>query len=61
MKPIVEMTEAIGGEKWASISSVQPLIYKITNKYLPYSEDDSPLVKQEMITNIMEMAVIWKY
>ena len=33
------LTEAIGGEKWVIISSVRPLIHKITNKILPCSED----------------------
>ena len=61
MKPFVEITEAIGSEKWAFISSVRPLIYQITNKYLLCSEDDSPLVKQmkqqmkqQMITKVNE-------
>jgi len=45
MQPFVQMTEAIGCEKWVTISSVRPLVHKITNKILPCSEDDSALVK----------------
>jgi len=41
MKPFVQMTEAIGGEKWVTILSVRLLIHKITKKILPCSEDDS--------------------
>ena len=29
MKPIVEITEAIGEEKWVTISTVRPLIHKL--------------------------------
>jgi len=66
MKPFVQMTEAVGGEKWVTISSVRPLIHKITNKILPCSEDDSTLVKQmKQVTldkvNIMVMAVTLKF
>ena len=57
MKPFVEMTEAIGGEKWITISSVRPLIHKITQAFLQSCEDDSTLVtamKHLMITKINE-------
>ena len=37
MKPFVEMTEAIGGEKWVTILSVRPLIHKITQAFLQCS------------------------
>ena len=46
MRPFVEMTEAIGGEKWVTISSVRPLIHKITHDFLCSSEDDTGLVKE---------------
>ena len=57
MKPFAEMTEAIGGEKWVTISSVRPLIHKITQVFLQSCEDDSTLVKemkQLMIIKINE-------
>ena len=28
MKPLVRITEAIGAEKWVTISAVRPLLYK---------------------------------
>ena len=40
------MTEAIGGEKWVTILSVRPLIYKITHVFLQLSEGDSAMVKE---------------
>ena len=46
MKPFVQMTEAIGGEKWVTISSVRPLIHKITHVFLQLSEGDSAMVKE---------------
>ena len=51
------MMEAIGGEKWVTISSVQPLIHKIIQALLQSCEVDSTLVtaiKQLMITKINE-------
>ena len=29
MKPLVEITEALGAEKWVTISTIRPLIYKL--------------------------------
>ena len=37
MKPFVQMTEAIGGEKWVTISSMRSLIHKIRCFCLAYS------------------------
>ena len=34
MKPFVKITEALGAEKWVTISSLTPLLYKILNVYL---------------------------
>ena len=40
MKPFVDMTEGIGGEKWVTISSVRPLTQKITSCFLQTSNHD---------------------
>ena len=51
------MTEAIGGEKWVTISTVQPTIHRVTQVFLQSCEDDSTLVKvmkQLTITKINE-------
>ena len=29
MKPLVDITKAIGGERWVTISSVRPLLHKL--------------------------------
>ena len=42
----VEMTEGIGGEKWVTISSVRPLIQKITSCFLQTSDSDHSTVKE---------------
>lgn len=41
MKPLVLITEAMGGEKWVSLSSVRPLLYKLS-KYLERESSDPP-------------------
>ena len=45
MKSIVEITEAIGGEKWVTISTVRPLIHKLLEDYLKCKHLDSKLKK----------------
>ena len=46
MKPFVDMTEGIGGEKWVTISSVRPLIQKIKSCFLQTSDSDHSIVKE---------------
>lgn len=46
MKPIVEITEKIGGEKQVTFSAVRPLIYKLLTKYLCIAPEDSHVKKQ---------------
>lgn len=45
MKPVVEITEAIGGEKWVTISTVRPLLHKLLEDYLKCKHLDSKLKK----------------
>ena len=45
MKPIIEITEAIGGEKWVIISTVRPLLHKLLEDYLSCKPLDSKLKK----------------
>ena len=49
MKPIVEITEAIGGEKWVTISTVRPLLHKLLEDYLNCKPLDSRLKKDMKI------------
>ena len=44
MKPFVKITEALGAEKWVTISSLTPLLYKILNVYLKVSSDNDKVV-----------------
>ena len=46
MKPMVEITEAIGGEKWVTISAIRPVLHKLLGIHLQPSPSDSHAVKQ---------------
>ena len=45
MKSIVEITEALGVQKYVKISIVRPLLYKLLNNILKNSDSDSRLTK----------------
>ena len=46
MKPLVDITEAIGAQKWVTISTIRPLLHKLLKIHLKLSpESDSHLVK----------------
>lgn len=45
MKPLVDITEAIGGEKWITISTVRPLLHELLKSHLVVSTDDNQLQK----------------
>ncbi len=53
MKPLVDITEAIGAEKWVTISAVRPLVYKLLNTYFTSSPGDS-LLETAMKTAMKE-------
>ena len=46
MKPIALITETIGGEKRVTLSAVRSLIYKLLNKYLEITPEDSRIKKE---------------
>ena len=57
MKLVVEITEAIGGEKWLTISTVRPLLHKLLDVHLKCEKQDSKLTKDmktAMIENLTE-------
>ena len=41
MKPLVDITEAIGAEKWVTISTVRPLLHKLLNVHLTSKPTDT--------------------
>ena len=41
MKPLADITKAIGAEKWVTISTIQPLLYKLLEKHLKPSSSNS--------------------
>ena len=45
LKPIVEITEAIGGEKLVTISTIKPLLHKLLSKHLIEKPSDKTLTK----------------
>ena len=51
MKPIVEITEKIGGERQVTVSAVKPLVHKILTNYLEITAEDSR-VKKEILKSI---------
>ena len=46
MKPLVGITEAIGAQKWVTISTVRPLLHKLLKSHLCASPTDHPLAKK---------------
>ena len=44
MKPLVDVTEAIGAEKWVTNSIIRPLLYKLLKVHLQPATTDSRLV-----------------
>ena len=43
MKPIVQITEVMGAEKWVSLTAVRPLLHKLTCKHLVDNPSDTHL------------------
>ena len=51
MRPLVTITEAIGAEKWITISSVRPILYKLFNSHLMATPSETQL-KSEMLSDL---------
>ena len=45
MKPLVDITEAIGSEKWVTISTLRPILHKLLESHFKPSTDDDQLIK----------------
>ncbi len=57
MTPLVKITEAIGADKWVTISSVRPILYKLLSSHLVTSENETRLgkkMKSEMLTDLQK-------
>ena len=55
MKPLVSITEAIGAQKWLTISTIRPLLHKLLQLQLVETSTDSRLVKKiktEMLADL---------
>ena len=57
MKPLVDITEAIGAERWVTISVVRPLLHKLLEVYFKPEESDNitrleKTMKTSMHTNL---------
>jgi len=55
MKPLVQTTEGLGGEKWVTITMVRPLLHKLLNVHLKSLPTDSNLqksMKKAMLDNL---------
>ena len=53
MKPLVTITEAIGAQKWVTISTVRPLLHKLLNITLTEKDDDTQ--QQKAMKSAMRM------
>ncbi len=54
MKPLVDITEAIGAEKWVTVSTLQPILSKLKTHFVPIVTD-SLLVKTMKRTMIEDL------
>ena len=45
MEPVVQITKALGGEEWITITMVRPFLHKLLNVYLKFSPSESELKK----------------
>ena len=59
MKPLVSITEAIGAEKWVTISSVRPLLHKLLNSYLKTQAEDDE--QEKMMKKAMRDKLSCRY
>ena len=46
MKSLADITEAIGSEKWVTISAISPILHKLLEKHLKPSSSDSNVMKE---------------
>jgi len=46
-KPIVDITEAVGGEKLVTISTIKPLLHKLLSMHLIEKNTDTALAKNQ--------------
>ena len=57
MKLLVEITEAIGGGKWITISTIRPILHKLLQSSLLLSSDDTAQIKtfkKVLLTDLQE-------
>ena len=45
MKPLVDITEAVGGDKWVTISTLRPILHKLLHTHFVPVANDSQLIK----------------
>lgn len=57
MKPLVDITEAIGAEKWVTVSTLLPVLTKLLSTHFAQETTDCPLVrtmKKVMLDDLKE-------
>ena len=45
MKPLVDITDAVGVDKWITISTLRPILYKLLNTHFIAVANDSQVAK----------------
>ena len=56
MRPLFEITEALGAQKWVTVSTIRPLLHQLFNKFLKSMPSESRLAKlrkQKMQHNLI--------
>ena len=56
MQPLVQITEAIGAEKWVTISAVRPLLHKLLSGVFRVGEQDTQLERSMKVTMYTDLA-----
>ena len=62
MKPLVTITEAIGAQKWVTISTIHPLLHKLLNITLTEKDGDTQQqkgMKSAMRMNLQNQSIYW--
>ena len=60
MRPLVEITEALGAQKWVTVSTIRPLLHQLFNKFLKSMPSESRLAKlrkQKMQHNLINQYI----
>jgi len=61
MKPLVEVTESIGAQKWVTISAVRPVLYKLLEVYFKPKEGEKITQLEKTMKTVMRANLADRY